>query len=589
MAELATKLVPRTWPRVPSIAAVVLAAAVAAPYVRAVEFRGEALPGTTVAGVELAGRDRAEAVAAVRSAIAPKLHRPVVVRAGSIDLRIEPGDLLALDAVSTAEAALAASRRTEPARIAALVGLRGQEVEPVLVVRREGLARTVARVRAAGGRPARTSAVTMDGLDPVVAPSRVGLFLDRVALLEGIGRAALEGGTVTARFTEAEPTINTADATRAAEVARDLLRAPVYVFFDGRPLRTLAPAELARLLSFEERGSRFLVTFDAERLARVLHRAIAPHERPAEDARFRIEGERVQVVPDRPGIGLDVETAVAQVAAAAYAPDRRIAELRVTEVAADVTASELRALGITERISTFTTDMGVSSSNRIWNVQLMARYIDGTIIRPGETFSFNEVVGERTAERGFREGQMIVGSILLPSIGGGVCQTATTLFNNAFELGLPIVRRYNHSFYISHYPLGRDATVSWGGPDLVFRNDLTSALLIESSYTNETLTFTFYGAPTNRRVVASTSPQSNWRAPQTSYAYDPYAPRGSIRSSSGGHQSGFDVTVRRTVYERGQVLRKDSFTSRYIPVGPTLIYGPGTSPPRIDFTLPPPE
>ena len=210
--------------------------------------------------------------------------------------------------------------------------------------------------------------------------------------------------------------------------------------------------------------------------------------------------------------------------AAAYSPDRRIAEVRVVEVPAAVTAGQLNALGITHKISSFTTDMGVSSSNRIWNVQLMADYIDGTIIEPGATFSFNRVVGQRTAERGFREGQMIVGSLLLPSIGGGVCQTATTLFNNAFELGLPIVRRYNHSFYISHYPLGRDATVSWGGPDLVFKNDLGRALLIQSSYTSSTLTFTFFGTPTGRRVVSTTSPQTNWRPPATSYAYDPYAP-----------------------------------------------------------------
>ena len=84
--------------------------------------------------------------------------------------------------------------------------------------------------------------------------------------------------------------------------------------------------------------------------------------------------------------------------------------------------------------------MGTSSSNRIHNVQLMAEYIDGTIVAPGQEFSFNDRVGPRTVERGFREGQMIIGSLLLPAIGGGVCQTATTLFNNAFDLGLPIVR-----------------------------------------------------------------------------------------------------------------------------------------------------
>ena len=168
--------------------------------------------------------------------------------------------------------------------------------------------------------------------------------------------------------------------------------------------------------------------------------------------------------------------------------------------------------------------MGTSSSNRIHNVQLMAEYIDGTVIKPGDTFSFNDRVGPRTVERGFREGQMIIGSLLLPSIGGGVCQTATTLFNNAFELGLPIVERHNHSFYISHYPMGRDATVSWGGPDFVFKNDLKTGILIKTRYTSSTLTFSFYGTDPERRVVASTGERTNWRAPQTTYALDPYAP-----------------------------------------------------------------
>ena len=158
--------------------------------------------------------------------------------------------------------------------------------------------------------------------------------------------------------------------------------------------------------------------------------------------------------------------------------------------------------------------MGTSSSNRIHNVQLMAQYIDGTVIKPGDTFSFNDRVGPRTVERGFREGQMIIGSLLLPAIGGGVCQTATTLFNNAFELGLPIVERHNHSFYISHYPMGRDATVSWGGPDFVFKNDLKTGILIKTRYTNSTLTFSFYGTDPGRRVVASTSERTNWRTPE---------------------------------------------------------------------------
>jgi vancomycin resistance protein YoaR len=589
VTELAARLVPRTWPRLSSLLVAAVLAAAVTPYLRAAQFRSEALPGTSVAGVNLAGVGRAEAVSSVQAAVLPALGREVELRAGDERLTVRPAELYALNAVATANAVLAASRRTEPHRVAALVGLRDVEVSPVLVERPEAVATFLAQVRRAGGRSANAATVGMDGLEPTVTRSRGGLRLDSAALLADVRRAAFDGGAVTARFVPSKARYSTADAERAAELARDVVGTPVYVFFEGRPLRTLAPHELARLVEFEKRSGDFLVAFDEARLARVLGPAIGEHEVRAVNARFQITGDRVRVVPDRPGIGLDVAGAVAGVTAAAYSPDRRIAEVRVAEVPATITAEQLNGLGITQKISSFTTDMGVSSSNRVWNVQLMADYIDGTIIEPGETFSFNRVVGERTAERGFREGQMIVGSLLLPSIGGGVCQTATTLFNNAFELGLPIVRRHNHSFYISHYPLGRDATVSWGGPDLMFKNDLERAILIKSSYTSSTLTFTFYGTSTGRRIVATTSPQTNWRAPATSYAYDPYAPRGSIRTSTGSNQSGFDVTVKRTVFEGGKVLRKDAFASRYIPVGPTVVYGPGTNPPRIDFTLPPPE
>jgi vancomycin resistance protein YoaR len=182
---------------------------------------------------------------------------------------------------------------------------------------------------------------------------------------------------------------------------------------------------------------------------------------------------------------------------------------------------------------------------------------------------------------------MIVGTLVLPSIGGGVCQTATTLFNNAFELGLPIRERYNHSLYISHYPLGRDATVAWGGPDFVFRNDMKHGLLIKASYTNATLTFTFYGTPERRRVTSETGPKVNWRSPRMTYAVDPNAPRGSVRVVGGTNAPGFQVTVKRTVRDRdGKVLQRDSFLSTYSPQGPTAVYGPGRTPPGSYIVLP---
>jgi len=312
---------------------------------------------------------------------------------------------------------------------------------------------------------------------------------------------------------------------------------------------------------------------------------VAPWRTRAVNARFVVDGKQVRVRPSRPGLAVDGRWAADAIAAAAAAPVHR-ASVRLKQIRADLTTREAEKLGIRRQISTFTTDMGTSSSNRIHNVQLMAQYIDGTVIKPGDTFSFNDRVGPRTVERGFREGQMIIGSLLLPAIGGGVCQTATTLFNNAFELGLPIVERHNHSFYISHYPMGRDATVSWGGPDFVFKNDLKTGILIKTRYTDSTLTFSFFGTDPQRRVVTSTGERTNWRSPKTTYALDPYAPRGSVRTVSGSNESGFDVTVTRKVYEHGKLLRQDATTSSYIAVGPTQIYGPGRSIPGPYFVLP---
>jgi vancomycin resistance protein YoaR len=304
------------------------------------------------------------------------------------------------------------------------------------------------------------------------------------------------------------------------------------------------------------------------------------------NARFEVDGTRAHVIPAKAGTALDAAAALVSVVTAAHRRGERTAALSLKPIPAELTTEKALALGIRERVSSFTTEMGPSSANRIHNVHLMADYIDGTIIGPDETFSFNESVGPRTPERGFLEGQMIVGSLLLPSIGGGVCQTATTLFNNAFELGLPVGQRQNHSFYISHYPMGRDATVSWGGPDFSFTNDMEHALLIKASYTSDTLTFTFYGTDEGRKVESRTGPQTNWREPKLTYALDPAAPEGSMRVERGAHQRGFDVTVFRKVTRKRAVIREDSFTSSYIPVGDTAIYGPGTKIPGDYFVIP---
>src|SRR5581483_3083796 len=128
------------------------------------------------------------------------------------------------------------------------------------------------------------------------------------------------------------------------------------------------------------------------------------------------------------------------------------------------------------------------------------------LIKPGETFSFNKTTGARTAAKGFLEAPVIVDGELTTGLGGGVCQVSTTVFNAAFEAGLPIVERVNHALYISHYPQGRDATVDYPDVDLKFRNDTGHWLLLRTFVGSSSLTVTLYGTPQHRRVVSTTSP-----------------------------------------------------------------------------------
>ena len=199
VTELATRVTPRTWPRVSSVLVAALLAAAVMPYVRAVPYRGEALPGTSVAGVDVAGVGRAEAVSSVQAAVLPSLAREVELRAGGTRLTVRPSELYALNAAATADAVLAASRRTEPDRVAALVGLREVEVSPVLVERPKAIAAFLARVRSVGGESATAATVAMDGLEPTVTPSREGLRLDSTRLLADVRSAAFDDRALSPR------------------------------------------------------------------------------------------------------------------------------------------------------------------------------------------------------------------------------------------------------------------------------------------------------------------------------------------------------------------------------------------------------
>jgi vancomycin resistance protein YoaR len=232
-------------------------------------------------------------------------------------------------------------------------------------------------------------------------------------------------------------------------------------------------------------------------------------------------------------------------------------------------------MGITRRISRYETIYG-GDPNRIHNVQLVARLIDGKLVAPGATFSFNQATGARTADKGFLEAPVIINGELTTGLGGGVCQVSTTVFNAAYEAGLRITARTNHALYISHYPQGRDATVNYPDVDLRFVNDTPHWLLLRTFVGSSSLVVDLYGAPIHRRVVTQTRPLVETGPAPTKTVPDPTLFKGVTVVEDSGEPSR-STSVRRLVYTAsGKLLYDNTWYSSYR--GEDRIVDVGTKP-----------
>ncbi|SHE63269.1 Vancomycin resistance protein YoaR, contains peptidoglycan-binding and VanW domains [Seinonella peptonophila] len=146
-----------------------------------------------------------------------------------------------------------------------------------------------------------------------------------------------------------------------------------------------------------------------------------------------------------------------------------------------------------KKIGSYTTNFNKKNKNRTHNIYLSTEAIDHKILLPGETFSFNRVVGKRSRTRGYRQARVIVKGEYSEGIGGGICQTSSTLFNSVDQAGLQIIERYSHSKRVTYVPRKRDAAVSWYGPDFCFRNQLNEPIIIVTNISDGQLTIELYG------------------------------------------------------------------------------------------------
>jgi vancomycin resistance protein YoaR len=219
-------------------------------------------------------------------------------------------------------------------------------------------------------------------------------------------------------------------------------------------------------------------------------------------------------------------------------------------------------MGINGIVSSYTTTYG-GVPNRIHNVQVVSHLVDNTLIAPGKEFSFNATTGERNAAKGLLEAPVIINGELQNGLGGGTCQVSTTVFNAAYEAGLPITARTNHALYISHYPQGRDATVNYPDIDLRFVNDTGHWLLLRTFVSSNSLSVNLYGTPRHRRVETETAPLRVGGAVPVKLIKDPTLEKGKRVVEEGGSPPLSTSVTRRVYSEKGKLLYENTWYSSY--------------------------
>ena len=159
----------------------------------------------------------------------------------------------------------------------------------------------------------------------------------------------------------------------------------------------------------------------------------------------------------------------------------------------DVTTNEIGTEAFPDKLATYSTSYASSNANRSTNIALAASKINGTVLMPGEEFSFNGTVGKRTAANGFKTATVYSNGQVTTDYGGGICQVSSTLYNTVLKANLEITNRVNHTFTVGYVPIGLDATVSWGAPDFKFKNNRSYPIKIVATTSNKRLTISVFG------------------------------------------------------------------------------------------------
>ncbi|MBW3647656.1 MAG: VanW family protein, partial [Actinobacteria bacterium] len=421
----------------------------------------EGIPrGVEVAGIEVGGLSRAQAESTIEAGLRAQASEPLMLAADGDTLTIDPAASgLSVDVPATVARTLSAGPLD---RLGGVLGV-DRDVDLVVVAPPTALSAQLRRVAEGFDRPAVEGSITFT---PEAVPAAVeavtGRELDIAGSVQAIGERWLRTGSTRLEVPVDVTPVRTSaqEVQRALElVARPAVAAPITVDVEGDPL-VVEPADIAQALRLEPDVFGALVP---RLLEDVLYEQLRYRLRtvgdPVRDATFDVSSGTPVVVPAKDGRSVSAPDLAAAVLGVLGEPPPRTASAPLSVATVRITTEKAATLGVREQIGTFTTRHPCCRP-RVENIHRIAEIVDGHVVLPGETFDLNAIVGPRDEARGFLPAPQILEGQFVDAVGGGISQFATTLFNAVFFSGLEDVEHVPHSYYISRYPPGREATVS---------------------------------------------------------------------------------------------------------------------------------
>lgn len=532
-------------------------AVLAAAYIGMAAFLGRHVPANTrVAGIPIGGKSPADAEATLKRQLATRASAPVKLLVAGRTVQIDPSAAgLSLDLEETLQGLSGFSLK--PADI--WNHLDGGQDQPLATsVDRDRLRAVLGETAKSVNRVAREGSITFpEGHVKLVAPVQ-GANLDVDQTAEVIATSWPTRAPVKAVVQTVRPKVSAEELQRAnAEFASKAVKAPVKVVVN-RVTLVLRPADFAPVISVRADSSGHLApAYDGKQLLALVTRGAATSglQTSPREASIALQGGKPVVIPSAVGYRID-EKPLVTAFGAALPSSTRTAVVRPVVLQPQLTTAEAEKIKPKEVISTYTTYFP-DNPPRTNNIKIAARTLNGTFVAPGKQFSLNGTLGKRTPEKGYAEAPVIMNGRLVKDYGGGVSQVSTTTFNAAFFSGVRIDEHTPHSFYISRYPEGREATVSWPDVDQKWTNDTGYGIIIQASTSGNAITVSLLGTKV-WDVEAVKGPRRNVVKPKTIVDKS----KGCVPQSP---TEGFDVTVTRIFKKNGAEVKRSQFNTHYIP------------------------